>query len=248
MSNAYPILLALGVVTALVWLGAERSASGRGQAIAQAHRRIDVGTIAVLTGLAGGRLAYVIDRWSYFRSFPQEVFWVWDGGLSWIGGVAGVLLGIAIYAGIRRENYLSLLDTLSLPAIFIGFVSWFGCLIDRCGYGREANFGFLTPPASNIFGVYANRFPVQAMGAIIYLIFLLYLYNLQQKNLPPGILASTALLLISLANFALSFFRGDAVRIVSGIRIDAIAALPLILIGALALMILTRKRLPQTEK
>lgn len=248
MPNAYPILLAFGVVTALVWLGAEGSASGRGQAIALAHRRIDVGTIAVLTGLAGGRLAYVIDRWSHFRSVPQEAFWVWDGGLSWVGAVAGVLLGIAAYAGIRRENYFPLLDTLALPALFIGFVSWFGCLLDRCGYGREASFGILTPLASNIFGVYANRFPVQAMGAIYHLIFLLYLYNLQQKNFPPGTLASTALLLISLGNFALSFFRGDAVRIVSGIRIDAIAALPLILIGALALVILTRKRILQNEK
>jgi phosphatidylglycerol:prolipoprotein diacylglycerol transferase len=247
MSNVYPIIFAIGVLGSLVWLGVGGSVSGKAQTLVRAHRRIDTGTISLLGGLIGARSGYIIDRLDYFKLFPNKAFWIWDGGLSWIGAVVGVLIGVGIFAWVKHEKYLSLLDSIALPASFIGFVSWFGCLIDGCGYGREAHFGILTPPSPDIFGVELNRFPVQGAGAILHLLTILYLYNLQKRELASGILSGAALLMISLGNLLLLFFRGDSVRIISGIRLDAIATLRLVGLAAISLMVITRKQKGQTS-
>lgn len=235
MSNVYPLALAAGTIASFLWISLTFPPS-RSTTPAYNQRSLDAALWAVLLGLAGARTGYVLLHFNYFKHNLQEVTWFWDGGLGWIGGVVGALSGIALFSLINKHRFWPLADTISVTAPILGFTCWFGCLFDSCAYGKLANLGLLTPPSSDIFGFEANRWPVQGTGAILYLLIFLVLMNLRRRQLADGVLSATSLSLISASNLFLYFFRGDSVRLVNGLRLDALASIPL-LIGSLVLLI-----------
>ncbi|MEE9507814.1 MAG: prolipoprotein diacylglyceryl transferase family protein [Anaerolineales bacterium] len=239
MSNAYPIALAAGTLASLLWIGLYVPPS-RSTTPDYNLRGLDAGLWAVFMGLAGARLGFALLHLDYFKSNIQEITWFWNGGLSWIGGVLGALVGIGIYALLNKHRFWPLADTVALAAPILGFASWFGCLYDSCAYGKRADVGLLTPPSSDMFGVEASRWPVQGTGAIICLLIFLFLFTLRRRKLNDGIITTVSLSLISAGNLFLYFFRGDSIRLVNGLRLDALATVPLLLSSLIALVILSK--------
>lgn len=235
MSNVYPLALAAGTIATFLWISLTLPPS-RSTTPDYNQRGLDAALWAVLLGLAGARTGYVLLHFNYFKLNLQEVTWFWDGGLGWIGGVAGALSGIALFALINKQRFWPLADTISVAAPLLGFACWFGCLFDSCAYGKLAQVGFLTPSSTDIFGFEANRWPVQGTGAILQLLIFLFLMNLRRRDLADGVLSTTSLSLISASNLFLYLFRGDSVRLINGMRLDALASIPL-LIGSLILLI-----------
>lgn len=65
----------------------------------------------VIGVIVGGRLGYVLFyKPGYFLSHPLEVFAVWTGGMSFHGGLIGVLLACAYFARRRDIHFLDLMD------------------------------------------------------------------------------------------------------------------------------------------
>ncbi len=91
---------------------------------------IDDIVLAITLGIViGGRLGYVLFyQPAYFLAHPIEIPMVWRGGMSYHGGLIGVLVAIAWYA--RRNGY-----AFFTVADIIGMVVPFGLL-----FGRLANF------------------------------------------------------------------------------------------------------------
>lgn len=247
MSNAYPLALAAGTLASLLWISLTIPPS-RSTTPEFNLRGLDATLWAVLIGLAGARLGFVSLHLDYFTKNPQETIWFWDGGLSWIGGVLGALLGIAIFASINKHRFWSLADTIAVAAPILGFACWFGCLLDSCAYGKIAHAGFLTPPSTDIFGVEASRWPVQGTGAIINLLIFLVLLNLRRRVPQEGILSALSLSLISTGNLFLYFFRGDSVRLINGLRVDALATAALLSISIIVLVVLIKQPLSKRER
>jgi len=96
----------------------------------------DILTYIVLGVIIGGRLGYVLFyNFSYFLSHPLEIFAVWNGGMSFHGGLLGVIIATFLFAGFNHfsdkswtRNGLRILDVLAVVAP-IGL-----------GLGRIANF------------------------------------------------------------------------------------------------------------
>lgn len=83
----------------------------------------------VLGVVLGGRLGYVLFyKPAYYLSHPLEVFYVWEGGMSFHGGLIGVLLACAYFARRRGIRFLDLMDFVA-PLVPIGLAA-----------GRLANF------------------------------------------------------------------------------------------------------------
>ena len=84
---------------------------------------------ATLGVLLGGRLGYVLFyRPGYYLENPAEIVQLWDGGMSFHGGVIGVSLGIMYMARKHGLNWLRVHD-------YVACVVPFGLL-----FGRLANF------------------------------------------------------------------------------------------------------------
>ncbi len=79
--------------------------------------------------IAGGRLGYIL--WydlPYYLGHPVEILKVWEGGMSFHGGLIGVILGCWVYGRKHQRSTMAVLDFVA-PAAPIGL-----------GLGRLANF------------------------------------------------------------------------------------------------------------
>lgn len=64
--------------------------------------------------IVGGRLGYVLFYSpAYFAQNPIEIFSVWDGGMSFHGGMLGLVVAMSVYLHIKKANILSGLDLLA---------------------------------------------------------------------------------------------------------------------------------------
>ena len=84
---------------------------------------------ATLGVLLGGRTGYVlVYNLPYFTQHPIEIFALWQGGMSFHGGLAGVLIAIAVFCHVRGRSFLRVGDLVA-AATPIGLL-----------LGRLANF------------------------------------------------------------------------------------------------------------
>ncbi|GAB0174790.1 MAG: prolipoprotein diacylglyceryl transferase [Candidatus Altimarinota bacterium] len=65
--------------------------------------------------ILGGRLGYVIFyNLPYFIENPSEIFFIWQGGMSFHGGLIGVLISIYFFCGKYKKTFFSVTDPLSV--------------------------------------------------------------------------------------------------------------------------------------
>ncbi len=230
--DAYPWVFAIGALISLLWLGLQPTRRD-----SEATARIDAGLVALLAGLLGARIGYVATHWGYFSQRPVEALYFWQGGLSWAAGAFGALIGLAVYTLLSRRSFWELADSLAIPAAIVASAAWLGCLIDRCAYGVKTAPGLLTPPAPDMIGNIAPRWPTQALGALLSLIVVGALYWLSHLDLRPGLLAALSLSLVALIALVLSFTRGDPMPAFAGIRLDGLGSAAILSLGLIALVV-----------
>ena len=136
--------------------------------------------------IVGGRLGYVIfyNPEYYFENFG-EILKLWKGGMSFHGGLVGVILATYIFSNIRNLNYKIYFDTISCVApigILFGRIANF---INGELYGlpTEKPWGVIFPKIDNI-----SRHPSQIYEALLEGIALFGILNffLLKKNLSHG--------------------------------------------------------------
>jgi phosphatidylglycerol:prolipoprotein diacylglycerol transferase len=89
----------------------------------------DVVFYVALGGVLGGRIGYILFyNFSEYWSDPTTIFAVWRGGMSFHGGVLGVILAMYIFGRKTARRFFQVSDFV-LPAVPIGL-----------GLGRVANF------------------------------------------------------------------------------------------------------------
>ena len=91
------------------WLGARRIA--KGQAPITRAQLDDLLFLVVLGVILGGRLGYVLFyKPGYYASHPLEIFAIWQGGMSFHGGLLGVMAAMVIAARRNGVDWLRLMD------------------------------------------------------------------------------------------------------------------------------------------
>ena len=92
----------------------------------------------ILGIIVGGRLGYVIFyNPSFYFDNLSEVFKIWKGGMSFHGGLIGVIIVIYIFSNLKNLNYKIYFDTISSVApigIFFGRITNFINLEDVFSY------------------------------------------------------------------------------------------------------------------
>jgi phosphatidylglycerol---prolipoprotein diacylglyceryl transferase len=83
----------------------------------------------ILGTIVGGRLGYVVFyKFSEYVGEPWRILYVWEGGMSFHGGMLGVILALAWFAQSRRQDWLAVTDFIA-PLVPLGL-----------GAGRLGNF------------------------------------------------------------------------------------------------------------
>jgi len=158
--------------------------------------------------IIGGRLGYVLFyNFKYYLENISEIFMVWNGGMSFHGGLIGTILATLWFSKKNKINTYIFLDLISLVApigIFFGRMANF---INSELYGKETDVlwsvKFLA--VDNI-----SRHPSQIYEAIFegIVLFILLNYILKKKiSNKPGVISSLFLIFYSIFRFLIEFFR-----------------------------------------
>ena len=90
-----------------------------------------------------GRLGHIfIYDFSYFLSYPLKIFALQEGGMSFIGGIVGVVISISLYfsyfapKSVQKKDVMSVFDAI-VPIVPMGiFFGRFGNFLNQELYGR----------------------------------------------------------------------------------------------------------------
>jgi len=166
----------------------------------------DLLTSAILALVIGARVGYcLIYNPGYYFSNPLKFLAVWEGGMSFHGGLIGLLLTGWIFARVKKKSYLMLADlgaVAATPGLFFGRM---GNFINGELFGRitDAPWGMVFPGG----GPYP-RHPSQLYEAFCEGLLLFFiLYFLSRKVKKDGILISVFLMFYGLFRFIIEFFR-----------------------------------------
>jgi len=224
----------------MLWLIAAGTESDLATRQRFTNNSVIAGVVMLAAGLFIARMTFILLHSSYYFARPLEILYLWQGGLSAIGGFAGALVGLGIYARLKGESFAVHADALAIPSAIIASSCWLGCWLDGCAYGipLESQFPLLT--GVDMFNSENLRWPTQAAGAIFSLLSVGALITLKDR-LPQGLLGMASLTSIAAGAFVISFFRSDPSLLIAGFRIDTLAALGLALLGIGGILIVTRK-------
>jgi phosphatidylglycerol:prolipoprotein diacylglycerol transferase len=235
VSQAYPVVLALGCLAGLGWLALRRGVSRE----ADVHA-FPAALAALALGLVGARLGFILLHDRYFLGNPLEAAWMWRGGLSWVGAALGALAAIGLYAALRRVRLAPLADALVLPSLAVALAAWTGCLLEDCVYGLPIPPGPLALPAADLFGVVVPRWPTATAGMMAAGLLLCFFLLLDGRTVGHGQRAVGALAGLAAIGLGLSFTRADPALMVGLLRVDALGA-ALLLLLALSLALFVRR-------
>jgi len=160
---------------------------------------------ALLGGIAGARIAYVIANWADFSARPMTIARIDQGGLIFYGGLIGGMLAIAALALARRESPWALGD-FAVEGLPLGHaLGRLGCFLNGCCGGvASAVCGVCAPTLHE-----PPRVPVQLYEAGANLLIYGALIRYASRRPPPGGVLAYYLLLYAPVRFGLEFLRGD---------------------------------------
>ena len=165
-------------------------------------------TYVILGIIIGGRLGYVIFYdLSYFLDNPIEILQIWNGGMSFHGGLLGVILSSIIFAKSKKIEVFEYLDVIAIVTpigLFFGRIANF---INSELYGKSTEV-FWSVKFLKVDNI--SRHPSQLYEAflegIILFIILIYFKN-NKKNKSHGFLSGIFLIFYSIFRFISEFFR-----------------------------------------
>ena len=214
---------------------------------------------AALGIILGGRLGYVLFyNPGYYLENPLDILKLWDGGMSFHGGVLGTTLGILYLA---RKEGLPWLRMHDYVACCVPFGLFFGRLANFVNHelwGAPTNVPWAVRFPEVVAGLTAlgpPRHPSQlyeaALEGILLFLILAWMFWRTEARYQPGKLVGAFIFFYGIFRFAIEFVREPDTQLVefaeaTGLHMGQWLSLPMIL-GGLYLMLTAKKRRVRVE-
>ena len=169
----------------------------------------DILFLGVLGVVAGGRIGYCLFyKPGYYLSHPLEVLFIWQGGMSFHGGMLGVIVAQWWFARSRQRPFWQVMDFVA-PCVPTGLAAGrVGNFINGELWGRFSDpalpWGMVFPQSGSML----PRHPSQVYQFLLeglLLFVLLWLYARKPRR--PGQVAAAFLFGYGLFRFVAEFFR-----------------------------------------
>lgn len=162
----------------------------------------DLALLLMLSGFLGGRLMHVLyEEWTFYRENPAFIFYFWNGGFVFFGGVLTCLLAGYAYTQIKKINFWEWADFLAPCFSLAHALGRVGCFLSGCCFGHSCHLPW----------AYEGRHPtaIYLMIGEFFIFLLLLLMEKKKVYRITGALFIKWLLLHSLLRFNVEYFRDD---------------------------------------
>ena len=164
---------------------------------------------SILGVILGGRIGYVLFyQFSFFLKEPIYLFKIWTGGMSFHGGLLGIIISTYFFTKINNLKFFYLSDLISVVApigLFLGRIANF---INTELIGRPTDFYFaiIYPDVDNIPRHPSQLYEAFFEGFILFIV--LFYYFVRKGSLKNyGYTSGIFLILYSLFRFFIEFLR-----------------------------------------
>jgi phosphatidylglycerol:prolipoprotein diacylglycerol transferase len=230
----------LGFITA--WLGLRWSAKKPGSAFSpsEVEDLVFYGAVGVF---AGGRIGYMLFyNLAGLIENPVSLFFVWEGGMSFHGGLLGVLVAMWLYARRKREPFFRITDQITPwipPGLFFGRM---GNFINGELWGHETDL-----PWGIVYQGVAlhpsQLYEAALEGVVLFIVLLTFTAKPRPRMAASGLF----LLLYGVFRFGIEFIRlpdDGAYLAWEWLTYGQVYSAPMVIAG-IALLVLAYRR-PQT--
>ncbi len=232
----YGLMYLLGFA-AFWWLGTRRA--GRKGAVIQPEQVGDMLFYVALGVVLGGRIGYLLFYGlGGVLADPTSAFRIWEGGMSYHGGLIGVLIATALYARKIGCRFFELTD-FGAPMVPIGlFFGRIGNFINGELWGRPtgSDWGMVFPHVDNLPRHPSQLYEAGLEGIVLFAV--LWWYS--SKPRPTGAVSGLFLLLYGVFRFGVEFFREPDVQLgfvaLHWMTMGQILSLPMIVAGIVILV------------
>ncbi|MBM3509566.1 MAG: prolipoprotein diacylglyceryl transferase [Alphaproteobacteria bacterium] len=203
------------------------------------RRDIDDVLVWVTLGvILGGRLGYVLFyQPGHYADHPLEALYLWKGGMSFHGGLLGVIVALVAFARIRKVALLALTDGIACATpigLFFGRIANF---INGELYGRasEAPWAMVFPGGGPLARHPSQLYEAAAEGLILF-VALVWLARRAAVRARVGTLTGAFLAGYALARIAVEFFREPDAHLgflLAGTTMGQLLSLPVLAFGAI---------------
>ena len=165
-------------------------------------------TFLIMGIIIGGRLGYVIFyNFDYYSNNLIDIFKIWEGGMSFHGGLIGIIISSILYAKKNNHNPFDYLDIVSLVApigIFFGRIANF---INSELYGLETNVIWAVKfiKVDDLYRHPSQLYEAFFEGLVLFLI-LIYSKNKGLMKI-KGFISGLFLIFYSIFRIFIEFFR-----------------------------------------
>lgn len=198
------------------------------------HKNLDDALFyGVLGVILGGRLGYILFyKPLYYLGHPLEIFSVWEGGMSFHGGLIGVLLAMWFFARKTGKPWLNVMDFIA-PLVPLGLAAGrMGNFINAELWGRPTSvpWGMIFPHVDTLPRHPSQLYQFALEGVLLFVI----LWVFARRPRPVGAVSGLFLSAYGLFRFVAEFTRepDEFLGVLSlGLTMGQWLSLPMIAIG-----------------
>lgn len=202
---------------------------------------------ALIAGIIGARLYYVLFNLDTYLKDPIEILKIWHGGLAIHGGLICGLLAIIFYCKRYKVRLVRIIDFLVVPLLLGQAIGRWGNFFNQEAHGiatSEIYLQKLMIPDFIIEGmkidgvVYTPTFLYESIVCLIAFIILLFVRR--GKYTKVGTMTASYLLIYGVLRFFIETSRTDALML-GNIKVAQIVSVIMVIFGIGMLMLISKK-------
>ena len=213
-------------------------------------------TYGLLGVILGGRLGYVLFyNLAYYLKHPLQIFAIWNGGMSFHGGVIGVITALFVFAKIKKISFVALGDLVCLVAPVGLFLGRIGNFINSELYGNITDASFPLAVVFKKVDIFP-RHPSQLYeafgeGIVIFAVLNLVWHYLPGAREKHGLFSGLFLLMYGIVRIIIENFRTPDIQIGylwHHVTMGQMLCLPMVAVGIFLITYAFRSRSEKENK
>lgn len=193
-------------------------------------------TWAVIGTVLGGRLGYVLFyQFDYYLNAPFEALKVWNGGMSFHGGMLGVIFAAYLFVRSRKLSFFTFTDVLAcVTPIGLG-LGRLANFINGELYGRvtDVPWGVIFPHGGELARHPSQLYEASLEGLLLFALMMIYV-RIPAVRERSGMLSGLFLSMYAVFRFCVEFLREPDAQLgflLGGVTMGQILCIPMFLFG-----------------